>query len=185
MHRLRPSFAAAPRPQVLVSALTLVASLSACVTQPPAPAEGIGYRAARFAEVEAMRAYRTCRDEGLALDRQARAAGDAGRYLAVARILEGCEADLGPAAIGLNAEERMRAYAVAVLARLKGGDVAGARAALDRFAGAFDGRDLFFDDGASFIDSVTAVLDGGTARATANLPRPLADELARVARWGR
>lgn len=165
--------------------LGLAAALSACVTVPQPSGEGIGYRQARFAEVEAMRAYRACRDEGMALDRQARAAGDAGRYLAVARILEGCEADLGQAAASLNLEERMRAYAVAIQAHLKGGDVAGARAGLERFEAAFAGRDLFFDDGASFIDAMDTVLDGDRAEAGANIPRPLADEMARIARWSR
>ncbi|MCR9073107.1 MAG: hypothetical protein NXI18_15445 [Alphaproteobacteria bacterium] len=184
MHRPPPRPGPASRLSVLT--LTLTVSLSACLTSPPPPpAEGIGYRAARFAEIEAMRAYRACRDEGLSLDRQARAGGDAGRYLAVARILEGCEADLGTAAASLNVEERMRAYGVSVLARLKGGDVAGARNALDRFGAAFDGRDLFFDDGASFIDSVAAVLDGGPVQPGASVPRPLAEELARIGRWAR
>jgi len=162
----------------------LAGLLTGCVSVPP-PAEGIGYRQARFAEIEAMRAYRACRDEGLGLDRQARAAGDPGRYLAVARILEGCESDLGPSASALATEERMRAYAVSVQARLKGGDVAGARASLERFAEAFPDRDLFFDDGASFIETLDAVLGGGRSAAGANVPRPLAEELARVARWSR
>ncbi|MDF1794307.1 MAG: hypothetical protein P1U88_20510 [Thalassobaculaceae bacterium] len=169
----------------LLPALGLAGALSACVSAPTPPAEGIGYRQARFAEVEAMRAYRACRDEGMMLDRQARAAGEAGRFLAVARVLEGCEAALGSAAASLNIEERMRAYAVSVQSRLKGGDVAGARVGLERFETAFDGRDLFFEDGASFIETLRAVLDGGDAGAAANVPRPLADELARVSRWSR
>lgn len=180
---MRTTRSPAPRTAVL-ALLCATGLLSACVTAPP-PAEGIGYRQARFAEVEAMRAYRACRDEGLALDRQARAEGEPGRYLAVARVLEGCEADLGPAAAALATEERMRAYAVAVQSRLKGGDVAGARAALERFEAAFAGRDLFFDDGASFIETLGAVLDGDGAVAGRNVPRPLAGEMARIAKWSR
>lgn len=170
---------------------TLAATLAACAAPPaplplPLPAqEGIGYRDSRFAEVEAMRAYRTCREEGLGLDRKARAAGEPARYLMVARILEQCEADLGPAAAHLDLEDRMRAYAVAVQSRLKGGDIAGARDGLWRFAEAFAGRDLFFDDGASFIDSLSVILDAQTGNARANVPRRLAEELARLERWGR
>lgn len=183
--RTRPRPTAAARRPSQGAALLLAASLSACTTVPPAPVEGIGYREARFAEVQAMRAYRDCRDEGLALDRQARDGGDPGRYLAVARVLESCEADLGPAASMLNVEDRMRAYAVAVQARLKAGDVAGAQAGLDRFAAAFDGRDLYFEDGTSVIDSIAAVLRGGRAPAVGSVARPLADELARLDRWSR
>ncbi|WP_281685084.1 hypothetical protein [Thalassobaculum salexigens] len=171
------------------SALGLAALLAACVAAPRVAPEGIGYRQARFAEVEAMRAYRTCRDEGLALERQARATAEAARYLAVARTLERCEADLGPDAAHLDLEDRMRVYAVAVQSRMKGGDVAGAREGLERFADAFAGRDLFFDDGTSFIDSMGLILKahpaGVRAGAGANVPRRLADELARIDRWGR
>lgn len=167
------------------AALGLAVALSACVATAPPVAEGIGYREARFAEVEAMRAYRACRDEGMALDRQARAGGEAGRFLAVARVLEGCEADLGPAAETLNVEERMRAYAVAVQSRLKGGDVAAARQGLERFDAAFPDRDLFFDDGASFIETMSAILAGGVSAGAANIPRPLAEDLARIDRWSR
>lgn len=172
------------RAAILVPAVCAAALLSACVTAPP-PAEGIGYRQARFVEVEAMRTYRTCRDEGLGLDRQARAGAEPGRYLAVARVLEGCEADLGSAAAALAVEERMRAYAVAIQARLKGGDVVGARSGLERFEAAFQDRDLFFDDGASFIETMDAVLDGATPRVGSNVPKPVSEELARVARWSR
>ncbi|WPZ32200.1 hypothetical protein T8K17_13210 [Thalassobaculum sp. OXR-137] len=177
---LRSVSAVAP---AVTLAVTLAAALAACAVPPPPAAEGIGYREARFAEVEAMRAYRSCRDEGLALDRQARASGDAVRYLAVARLLEGCEADLGAAAAQLDLEERMRAYAVAVQSRLKGGDVAGARAGLDRFAEAFPARDLYFEDGASFLDSLRAVVAAESGRGS--VPRPLAEELARIERWHR
>jgi hypothetical protein len=168
-----------------VLVLCLAGTVSACVATAIPPAKGIGYRQARFAEVDAMRAYRACRDEGMALDRQARSGGEPGRYLAVARVLEGCESDLGAAAAMLAVEERMRAYAVAIQSRLKGGDVAGARAGLDRFEDAFPDRDLFFDDGASFIETMDAILDGPAPPIGANVPRRLADELARVARWSR
>lgn len=185
MPRPCPRSPAAVRLPAYGLAILLAGALSSCAPAPPMAKEGIGYREARFAEVQAMRAYRDCRDEGLALDRRARDGGDPGRYLAVARVLETCEADLGQAASMLSVEERMRAYAVAVQARLKAGDVAGARAALARFEAAFDGRDLYFEDGASVIDSIAAVLNGGPAPAGGGVSRPLADELARFARWRR
>lgn len=175
-----------PPPSLTWTVASLLAGLAACAAPLPPPAqEGIGYREARFAEVEALRAYQECLEEGMSLDRKARAAGDPARYLMVARILEQCEADLGPAAARLDLEDRMRTYAVAVQARLKGGDIAGARDGLWRFAEAFPGRDLFFDDGASFIDSLSVVLAAQPVDARANVPRLLADELARLQRWGR
>lgn len=171
--------------------LGLLTGLSGCVTTAQSPTEeGIGYRQARFQQVQQIRAYRECRDHGVELDRQAHAAGSAGRYLASARILEGCETDLGPAAAALAVEERMRAFALAVQNRLKGGDVQGARMSLDRFRDGFDGRDLYFEDGTSFLDTMAALLvaggDGGRAApSTANLPTAVKDELRRISEWRR
>jgi len=134
-----------------------------------------------------MRDWRDCRDEGMALDREAGQARAPARYLAAARVLEGCESGIGPEAAGLAPEERMRAYAIAVQARLKGGDPAGARAGLDRLRAAFPDRDLYFDDGTSFLDTIEAVLTvgaGGRApRGAANVAGDVDGELQRLARW--
>ncbi len=94
------------------------------------PDSGIGFREARFSEIAAMREYRGCRDEALALDAQARQTGSAAQYLQSAKLIAKCDAALGPEMAGVAAEERMRAYALGVQNRLKGGDVAGARAGL-------------------------------------------------------
>ena len=175
----------------LLIIIALLGGLSACATSSPVTdAEGIGYRQARHADVLAMREYRACRDHGITLNQAARGAREPGRYLAAARVLEGCEADLGQAAASLALEERMRAMALAVQARLKGGDLSGARAALERFETAFERRDLYFEDGTSFIDSTEALLSAGgqgakAAPSTANVPSALADELRRVSEWRR
>ena len=52
--------------------------------------EGIGFRQARFAEMSAMKAWRDCRDEALALDKSARVKGLAAQYLASAKAIEAC-----------------------------------------------------------------------------------------------
>jgi hypothetical protein len=171
--------------------MCLLAGLTGCVSVGPPPAdEGIGYRQARFQQVQQIRAFRDCRDHGIELDRQAGSTGDVGRYLAAARMLEGCEADLGAAAATVAIEERMRAFGLAVQNRLKGGDVQGARATLDRFRTGFAGRDLYFEDGTSFLDTMEALLVAGGAAgravpATANVPTEIKDELRRVAEWRR
>jgi len=93
-------------------------TLSACNvtmgTQQSA-SEGIGFRQARFAEMSAMKAWRDCRDEALALDKSARVKGLAAQYLASAKAIEACEANTGPEISGLNQEERMRTMAIASL----------------------------------------------------------------------
>lgn len=174
------------RPAVPVA--VLAAGLAGCLAPPP-DLEGIGFRDARYREAQAMRDWRACRDEGLALDREAGQAAAPARYLAAAKVLEGCESGLGPEAAALAPEERMRAYAVAIQARLKGGDPAGARTGLQRFREAFPGRDLYFDDGTSFVDSVEAVLavgsGSGVPYGSANVTGALTGELRRLTRWRR
>ncbi len=119
-----------------VTALALVACNTSFPSQPDG---GIDFRKERHAEVTAMREYRDCRDEALALDAKARQAGSPARYLASARMLEGCEAALGPESARLALEERMRAYALSIQNYFKGGDVAKARDNLAKFKNAFAG----------------------------------------------
>jgi len=173
---------------ILALAALLPSGLAGCLAPPP-DLEGIGFRDARYREAQSMRDWRACRDEGMALDREAGQAAAPARYLAAARVLEGCESRLGAEAAALAPEERMRAYAVAVQARLKGGDPAGARAGLQRLRAAFPDRDLYFDDGTSFLDTLEAVLAVGAGARTpggsANVTGAVSGELQRLARWRR
>lgn len=151
---------------------------------------GIGFREARFAEIAAMRDYRSCRDEALDLDRQARRQGSAGQYLASARLIAKCESGLGPGLAGIAREERMRAYALGVQNRLKGGDVAGARSALERFQSAFAGSDLYYPNGTSFTETMELVLGLRDRTAVgelslANVNSTLKAELRRARYWKR
>jgi len=122
------------------------------------PHAGIGFRDARFAEISAMREYRSCRDQALELDRQARQQGSAGQYLASARLIAKCESALGPEMATIAREERMRAYALSVQNRLKGGDVTGSRDGLEKFKTAYAGSDLYYTDGTSFTETMELVL---------------------------
>jgi len=163
--------------------------LSGCITNPEVPNfEGIGFRESRYAEVEAMRDFRACRDEALQMDSQARASGDTGRYLASARLLERCESDIGPGAANVSREERMRAYGLSVQNYLKGGDAASARRNLDRMRQAFPDSDLYYADGSSFRETMGALLGQADSKdfgqfAVLNVGSPLKDEMRRVDYW--
>ncbi len=151
---------------------------------------GIGFREARFAEIAAMREYRSCRDEALDLDRQARQQDSAGQYLASARLIAKCESALGPDMAGIAREERMRGYALGVQNRLKGGDVAGARDGLERFKSAFAGSDLYYPNGTSFTETMELVLGLRDRTAVgefslANVNSTLKAELRRARYWKR
>ncbi len=165
-------------------------TLSACVSKPPSMSGGIDFREARYNEITAMRDYRNCRDHALELDREAQMNRDAAKYLASAQMIENCESKLGPDVAGVAEDERMRAYALTVQNHLKGGDVEGARENLDKFAANFDGRDLYFADGSSFIQTMEVLLGkrgaGSIGRySDANVNKDLKAELRRVRYWER
>ena len=169
-------------------ALLLVGTiLSACQTTATLPTEGIGFRQARFTEGEVARGYQACRDDALALDTQARMSSNPGQYLASARLLESCEAELGPEIAGVAQEDRMRAYALSVQNHLKGGDVAAARANLERFKQAFPGQDLYLTGGASFVETYEVLVDFSRATShtlsTANVGEALRGEIRRARHW--
>ena len=171
-----------------LGALALASALGACqMNGATSGFEGIGFRQARFTEVEALRGYRACRDDALRLDEEARRSSNPGQYLASARLLESCEANLGPDAARIADEERMRAYALAIQNQVKGGDLSAARADLERFKSAFPGQDLYLADGASFIYSYGTLLQYAQvdpyAMTAANVGKPLRDEIRRVRHW--
>ncbi|MBL6928905.1 MAG: hypothetical protein ISR44_07005 [Rhodospirillales bacterium] len=174
-----------------IAMAALLLALGACnMNAQVNPMEGIGFREARFQEVSAMRQYRQCRDDAIALDEQARATGNAGRYLASARLFEKCEAEVGPEAAGVAQDERMRAYALSVQNYLKGGDVAKAGENFEAFQKAFPGQDLYFHDGSSFIETMAALFghkkDSDFGRfAMLNVNDTLKGEMRRVNYWKR
>ena len=166
------------------------AVLSACSfnTGTVAGAESIGFREARFAEISAMRDYRKCRDDALKMDEQARKQGSAAKYLASARLLEKCEAEIGPENKAVAEDERIRAYALSVQNHFKGGDIGKARENLKTFRKAFPDKDLHYSNGASFIDTMEVILgiksrDDVGAFNVVNMSPALQGELRRLYYW--
>ena len=152
------------------------------------PAEGIGFREARFQEISAMREYRDCRDEALALDEQARISRSAAKYLASARLLEKCEANLGAEARDVATAERMRAYGLSIQNYIKGGDLNAAQGNFEKLTAAFPGKDLYFDDGTSFIETMSALLGHESGHSFGpysmlNVSADLKSEMRRVNYW--
>lgn len=151
--------------------------------------EGIGFRESRYQEVTALRDYRGCRDEALRLDSQAREADDKrAKYLASARLLEQCEAQLGPEASGIAVDERMRAYGLSVINYLRGGDANAARRNLDRLRATFPKKDLYFSDGSSFHETMELLLaepkpSGIAQYALLNVNGTLKNEMRRIRHW--
>ena len=173
-----------------VAALLFVALAAAACSSDPGldPLEGIGYRQARFEQLSMMRDYRQCRDEGLELDRKARASGAVGTYLASARVLEKCETGLGPDAAGIAVDERMRAYALSVQNYFKGADVEHARENFDKLKQRFPGHDFYYPDGTSYIVTMEALLGRKESWtfgefSALNINDSLKSEMRRVLYW--
>ena len=176
-------------PTRLLNFLTAGLLLSACnMHTNEAYKEGIGYREARFAEISAMREYRQCRDDALDLDTKARKEGSSARYLSSARLIEKCESELGSRAARAGEDERMRAYALSIQNYFKGGDVVKARQNLEKLQEAFAGKDIYFRDGSSFIETMEVLLGLRDRPAigqfsVVNVNRDLKAELRRVHYW--
>jgi len=163
-------------------------ALGGCVPATTGGMEGIGFRQARFQEISAMREYRSCVDDALKVSEQAKASGQAGGYRASAKLLERCEANLGPEASTLAQEERMRNYGIGIINYIKAGDVREAQANLEKFKQAFAGHDLYLPNGASFIDTVTLLTvkrDDASPQEMAmmNVSSTLRAEIQRVRFW--
>jgi len=174
----------------ILAGLLGIGLLAGCVPATTGSGEGIGFRQARFQEISAMRSYRGCVDDAMKVAADARRQGHAAGYERSAKILEKCEADLGPEARSLAQEERMRAYAVSVLNYVKAGNLASARVNLDTFKKSFVGNDLYLENGASFIDTMTVLTsakDNASPHKMAmmNVSQGLRTEMQRVAFWKR
>ena len=82
----------------------------------------------------------------------------------------------------------MRAYALGIQDYLKGGDVAKTSETLGKFRQAFPGKDLYYSDGSSFIETMSALLgqkeksDYGRF-AMLNVNETLKGEMRRIEYW--
>ena len=166
-----------------------LSSLTACMPVTTGTMEGIGFRQARFQEIQTMRDYRACVDDALRVAEQAKTSGQVGGYRASAKIFERCEADLSSGGALLAREERMRNYALSILNYLKAGDVKKVQANLEIFKKVFDGYDLYLPNGASFIDSLTFLTtknddpSSPQGMALMNVSPKLRAEIQRVQYW--
>ena len=133
--------------------------LGACsLTGNSDPFNDVSFRESRFEQMQSIKAFETCRDEGLTLDSQARSRASAGAFLNSARVLDGCGANLGSAASAVPKSERMRVHALAVLNYFKGGDVEQARLSFESFNATYPDDDLYFGDGSSFTETTDVLL---------------------------
>lgn len=170
-----------------ITSLAAAILLSACQSNTTL-SEGIGFRQARFQEISAMESYRGCIDDAMQMDEDARAKGNLGGYIASARLIEKCESNLGPEAAHLAIEERMRAYAIAIVNYTKGGDLSTAQKNLGKFKQSFGEYDLYLPNGASFVDTMALLTGERTVNSSydlsiLNIDQKVEAEFERLQYW--
>ena len=187
MNRLNPKSRSTRQVAAGAAAFALI-SLAGCIPATTGGAEGIGFRQARFEEISAMREYRNCIDDAYQVAEDAAMNRQAAGYRTSAKIIEKCEADLGPEAKNLAQEERMQAYAIGILNYIKAGDIQKAQANLETFKTAYAGYDLYLPSGASFVDTVNVLTGKATSLprrklAMMNVSQDLRAEMQRARFW--
>lgn len=163
-------------------------TLGACQTTGGLPGGDLEFRQDRYDEVVRIDSFKACHDEALALDTQARTRDSAGAYLTSAKVMDRCEQELGGQTRGIDEDSRMRLQALAVVNYLKGGDAEQARRSLDTFKAKFSGRDLYFADGSSFIETADLLLGrydtvAFGAFSMMNVNVDVKDEMRRIHHW--
>ena len=133
--------------------------LAACnTTGGTSPSDTAAFRLQRFDEMQRITGFEQCSQEGLTLDAEARSRASSGAFLNSARVLEGCINDVAPSADAIPEPERMRVHALATVNYLKGGDITAARRSLDLFKRNHPGRDLYFGNSTSFLQTAEVLL---------------------------
>lgn len=182
-----------------VCGLMIPLLLAACATAPLAPTTTNQFGDKQKAEQEqmvaattAMEQFLRCKQGGLLLGQSAREKKSSAQYAASAKTLDQCLTDIDeyrdvvPVTSIESVEQRMQVHALTVLNYIKAGDINNAKLQLRTFEMSYPGRDLYFSDYTSFVDSLTLLLgidifEG--RREVFNVNPTLASEVSRYRYW--
>ncbi len=162
--------------------------MTACVMDGASAPPDTSYREARYEQIQQLKAFERCRNEGLLLDASARARGATDAFLTSADVFTKCNDEIGDAAEIAPAAERMRLHALSVVNYIRGGDVERARRQFDSFKAHWPENDLYLAGGTSFIATAGTLL-GRTERQTfgtfmaLNVTDEIKRELRRMNHW--
>jgi uncharacterized protein YceK len=132
-------------------------------------------------------AFAQCQGEAMSWSRLAAKESTAALYYSSARAMDHCLADVADDEV-LDSPVAMQAQALMTMEFIKAGDLDAARTALDEFEDRYPNLDLYFADGASFVESAGLLLGGYVQRDVAagsllNVGKKLKSELRRVDYW--
>ena len=162
--------------------------LSGCVTDSVNPLPDTSFREARFEQMQKLKGFEQCRNEGLQLDADARTRSSTGAFLTSAAVLAKCTDELGTAASAVPQEELMRINALSVVNYFKGGDVEMARRRFDGFKAAWPDHDLYLTGGTSFVATVETLLGRTESQSfgrflALNVTQDMKSEMRRMNHW--
>jgi len=168
--------------------LALLAVTACSMNSGANPGADLEFRQERFDEVMRIESFQSCKNEALGLDQQARSRDSAGAYLTSAKVMQKCEMELSGSSRGIPENDRMHLSALATINFLKGGDTEEARRSLDTFKALFPGQDLYFSDGASFIETADLLMGryqnvGFGAFTLMNVNTDVKNEMRRLTHW--
>lgn len=175
----------------LISCSVLLSTffLGACQTLPsPDIYGGVDHRTERYDNIVSQKLFNDCRQEGINFDRQANEQGRPELFLESANQLLSCETSVAGRAHLIDTELRMQTYALAIQNKIKGGDVYGGHEAFLKFTNTFQGRDLIYTNGSSFIDTMHVLFNLTDTKSPLHLAamnaRPkVKDEVRRISYW--
>jgi len=177
-----------------VCGLMIPLLLAACATAPLAPVTAKQFSDKQLAATSAMAQFLRCKQDGMLLSQSARETKSSAQYAASAKTLDQCLTDIdeyrdiAPVASIESVEQRMQVHALTVLNYVKAGDIKHAKLQLRAFELSYPGRDLYFSDYTSFVDSLTLLLGIDTfegRRKVFNVNPTLASEVSRYRYWQR
>ena len=167
----------------------LLASACGTVVNPSQRVDRLDYQSDRYADMKRLDDYTVCQNQGYQLSQKAETSADIATYLASARALTKCDDLISDKPHLMDSKTQMQARAIAILNFIKGGDVTQARQEFDSFKRDFGDKDLTFQDGTSFLASVSLIIypshgDNALHLATSNARPDLKRELRRLNYWG-
>ena len=184
-----------------VCGLMIPLLLAACATAPQPPitiaplSDKQQFEQKQIAAASnAMEQFLRCKQDGVLLDKSAQEKKSSAQYAASAKTLDQCLADIdeyrdvAPIASIEFIEKRMQVHALTVLNYFKAGDIKHAKLQLRAFELSYPGRDLYFSDYTSFVDSLSLLLGVDTVasrRKVFNVNSTLASEVSRYRYWQR
>ena len=132
--------------------------------------------------------YAICKADAQAMDRSAQQAASKAQYLSSARALRNCIVDaLGQRVGDSSQQDIMQMIALSTLNYIKGGNVFSAQEMVVLFKKEFPGKDLYFTDYTSFLDTITALIGSDEIStfelSSLNISRELRGEVERKNYW--